>query len=384
MATTSESLNAAGGVDAPRALSFTILVRGFDGGGAQRDAVLLAGGLADLGCETTILTLQPEGPLRDLVGRGVKIESAGVRQLRSALAAFRGYFAARGPGHVVMSSEAAQNVVAAFAHASLPSARRCRLLLREVASPSIARRTDPYRQNRLAYRVAPLAYRLADRVVTLTHGAAEDLVTGFRIPREQIAVMSSNAVLDAKTIGRLDAFDGEQGREAGLIAMIGRLSPEKDHAAAIEAMALLPRSVGARLVIVGEGELRPLLTQRIAALGLGDRVRLIGYDADPFKWLMQAELCLSTSQFEGLGNVIIEALACGTPVIATDCPFGPREILEGGRFGRLVPVGDSALIAEAISQTLGVTVDRQPLRSRSSHFTAAAAAQNLMNIASEL
>ncbi|UIY28919.1 glycosyltransferase [Neorhizobium galegae] len=108
----------------------------------------------------------------------------------------------------------------------------------------------------------------------------------------------------------------------------------------------------ARLTIVGEGDERGNLEALIEALNLSQDVSLPGHNPDPLSILSQASLFVSSSSHEGLGNALIEAMACGVPVVATDAPYGPREILQGGRLGRLVPVGDATALAQAMAMTL--------------------------------
>lgn len=357
-----------------------VLVRAMDGGGAQRDAILLANALAARGWPVTVVSLNARGPLRDLVAPAVDIEELSASSLKLALPAFRRAFARLGPATAVLSSEAAQNVVAYFAAASLPRAARPRLLLREVTSPSAARALDPYLQNRLAYRLVGMAYSRCDRAITLTEGAKNDLTANFGVPVANIEVMRANAVIDPATESRLAATQVEAGRLAGLIVSIGRLSVEKDQLTLVEAMARLPGGLNARLVLVGDGPLRARIEQAIKRLGLGARITLAGFDRDPFSWLLRAELAVCCSLFEGLGNAIIEALACGTPVVSTDCPFGPREILDGGRFGGLVPVGDPGALATAIQASLGHKPERKTLQARASNYTAGAAAMEFERI----
>jgi glycosyltransferase involved in cell wall biosynthesis/peptidoglycan/xylan/chitin deacetylase (PgdA/CDA1 family) len=371
----STALNSGSVLDAAAAAAacdIAVFIRALEGGGAQRDAVLLANALAERGAAVVVLTLLPDGPLATLVSPAVPVIHVRASSLRACLPALRATILRLAP-QVVLSSEAAQNVMTALTFATLPQSTRPRLILREVTSPSHARLHDPYVQNRLAYRVMGAACRRADCVLTLTQGARTDLVDNFAVPAERISVIGSNAVIDPATLARLAAFDGEAGRETGLIVAVGRLSPEKDHLTLIEAMAKLPASV--RLAIVGEGPMRPALEARIADLQLGDRVHLAGFTPDPFAWHMRAALSVTSSRFEGLGNAIIEALACGTPVVSTDCPYGPREILANGTFGRLVPVGDATAMAQAIIAGLAEAPDRHALRARAGLYTAAAAAK---------
>jgi glycosyltransferase involved in cell wall biosynthesis len=352
------------------------------GGGATRDATLLANALADRGQRISLLTLSGSGHVKLRISAGVPIVRVQAQKLRSAVPALRATLLAEAPD-VLLSSEAAQNIIAYLAVRSMPPARRPKLILREVASPSVALRRDAYLQNRLAYRVIGPVYRRADKVITLTDGARDDLVANFGVPFERIFVMRSNAVIDDETVERLAGWDGESGREPGLIVSIGRLSPEKDHLALVRAFSQI-RTPGARLVLVGEGPLRPQIEALIASLGIKDRVQLTGQVSDPFEWLMRASLSVTSSWFEGLGNALIEALACGTPVVSTDCPHGPREILAGGEFGTLVPVGDVAAMAAAIDKALNQPVDRNRLRKRVSHYQSKSAAAEFVRLLNQL
>jgi glycosyltransferase involved in cell wall biosynthesis len=185
--------------------------------------------------------------------------------------------------------------------------------------------------------------------------------------------MSSNAVIDAP----LDTPD--MAREAGLIVSVGRLSPEKDHATLIRTFAKLGRA-DLRLEIAGEGPMREPLQALVYELSLEDRVKLPGYVTDPFSVFGRAQLAVSSSLYEGFGNAIVEALACGTPVVATDCPYGPREILADGRHGTLVPVGDADALANAITQAMTATPDRAALRARAAMHTVTRAADALLGI----
>lgn len=223
------------------------------------------------------------------------------------------------------------------------------MMLREVGSPSIAQYRDPYRQNRIAYRFLRRLYRYADRVVTLTDGARRDLVRNFSVPDAIISVMLTNAVIPPRTAQRIAAWDGESGRESDLIVCVGRLSPEKDQRTLIRAMSLLPLERRWRLAIVGEGAEHDTLVDLVRRSGLADRIVFSGYVADPFDWMMRARVAVCSSVYEGHGNAIIEALAFGTPVVSTDCPYGPSEILQRGRYGALTPVGDGSGPGSAVA-----------------------------------
>jgi glycosyltransferase involved in cell wall biosynthesis len=366
-----------------RPLDVAIFIRAFEGGGAQRDAILLANALSRLGVSVAIVTLQPEGPFAQLVAPEVEVVPLRPRKLRYAFTALRGVLLARRP-RAVLASEAAPNVLTYLAARSLPRATRPHILLREVASPSAARDGDPSLQGRLAYRLIGRVYRAASRVLVLATGARDDLIENFGVPAQKIHVMRSNAVIDPATEARLSKTAFEHPRERGLIVWVGRLSPEKDPLLAVEALSLLPASTGAHLRFVGDGTMKTAILARAAELGVADRVATAGHVSDPFQSLLAAELALCTSRFEGFGNAIVEALACGTPVVATDCPWGPREILQSGRYGKLVPIGDATGLAAAIVQTLDSPPDRAVLRERASRYTTDIAAREFIDVLDKL
>jgi glycosyltransferase involved in cell wall biosynthesis len=358
-----------GPASAPRIAFF---IRALKGGGAQRDTILLANEIAARGGRVDLLTLVPDGPLRALVSQQVSIVPVGGGKLRAAVPGLRRALIARRP-NALISAEAAPNLIALTAARLVPWNIRPRIVLREVASASVAARLDPYRQNRIAYRILRFAYRFADVVVTLTEGARRDLAKNFRVPEAKLARMTANAVIDAAVLAT-----PEGKREPGLIVSVGRLSPEKDHATLIRAFARLDRSM--RLEIAGDGPMRGALQSLIRELGLTGRVRLSGFVTDPFPVFRRAALAVSCSRYEGFGNAIVEALACGTPVVATDCPYGPREILADGRYGLLVPVGDADALARAIGQAMATRPDRAALRARAATHTVARAADALLGI----
>ncbi|HEY2227319.1 MAG TPA: glycosyltransferase [Xanthobacteraceae bacterium] len=331
----------------------------------------------------TILVLRDQGSLRDLLDPGIRVMPVAGQRLRYAIPGLRRAIRAIAPRFVV-SSESGLNLCSLVAVRTLSRRDRPQLLLREVGSPSIAQYHDPYRQNRFAYRILRHLYRHADRIIMLTDSARRDLAQNFSVPQRSMAVMRANAVIPPAMVERIARWDGEAGREGGLIVCVGRLSPEKDHRTLLRAMSLLPPQRSWRLAIVGEGPERPALEACVRQLGLAQRVTFTGYVADPFAWMMRARLAICSSVYEGLCNAIIEALACGTPVVSTDCPYGPREILQDGRYGTLTPVGDEAALAAAIEAALDQVVDRHFLMTRGLNYTADSAATKFLEIVADL
>lgn len=360
-----------------------VLIRAFDGGGAQRDMVLLCNALAAKGVAPTILTLLGDGRLRPLLEPSVRVVELPGGKLRYALPGLRRTIRLLAPA-IVVSSEAALNLCALIAVHTLPRRGRPKLVLREVSSPSVAERGDPYLQNRIAYRLLRWLYRRADRIVALTEGDRHDLIRIFSVPEDIISVMTTNAVIAPATVRRLSQWDGETGRERDLIVCVARLSPEKDHRTLLRAMTLLPPQRPWRLAIIGDGPEREPLEEFVRANGLSGRVAFTGYSADPIGWLMRGRVAVLSSAHEGLPGVLMEALACGTAIVATDCSYGPRDILQNGRYGTLTPVGDAPAMAAAIATALDEDPDRRALMARGLDYTADKAADRFLEILADV
>jgi glycosyltransferase involved in cell wall biosynthesis len=231
------------------------------------------------------------------------------------------------------------------------------------------------RAHRLGLRAsASLGYRLASARVGVSRGVADDMAMLSRLPPSRFAVVHNPAAIGNLGAGphvRPDALRDVRGQ---VVLSVGTLKPVKRHDLLLRAFAALPAGVGATLCIVGEGPERAALERQVEALGLSGRVLLPGFVADPAPWYASADLFVLSSDYEGFGNVLVEALEHGVPVVSTDCPSGPREILDDGRFGTLVPPGDEQALAWAIRESLDARHDRDALRLRAGEFSADKAA----------
>ena len=240
---------------------------------------------------------------------------------------------------------------------------------------------SPERRGKRRWRlVQPLAQRLypgADAIVAVSDGMADDLACTARLPRSTITTVYNPVV--SETLfeqAREDvAHPWFASGEPPVILGVGRLAPEKDFPTLLRAFARLRQQREARLVILGEGKGRPALERLARELGIADAVDMPGFVANPFAYMARASLFVLSSVFEGLPGALIEALACGCPVVSTDCPSGPAEILENGRWGPLVPMGDDAALAEAMLATLAAPLPRARLRERGAFFSVERAAE---------
>lgn len=154
-----------------------------------------------------------------------------------------------------------------------------------------------------------------------------------------------------------------------VILGVGRLSLQKDFPTLIRAFTIVRKQLPARLMILGEGEERPQIEAMIKELGLASEVALPGFVSNPYAFMSRAAVFVLSSVYEGLPTVLIEAMAVGTPVVSTDCPSGPREILGFGKYGMLVPVRDFEALANAIVTTLSDQTDVEGLRQQAQKFS---------------
>jgi glycosyltransferase involved in cell wall biosynthesis len=203
-------------------------------------------------------------------------------------------------------------------------------------------------------------YRRADRIIALSRGVKADLCSIDPGLAANITVIHNACVDD-----RLQAPDPEADAKVPsasrpVLVAAGRLTYQKGFPDLLEAMALLRKTHDAELWILGEGPDRTALEAQIAQLGLGSCVKLLGFQSAPQAFFKKATLFVLSSLYEGFGNVVVEALGCGTPVVSTDCPHGPSEIIQDGVNGLLTPVGDPNALAAAMKRVL----DDPALRSR--------------------
>jgi glycosyltransferase involved in cell wall biosynthesis len=211
-------------------------------------------------------------------------------------------------------------------------------------------------------------------VVGVAGGVADTLARCTLLSRKAIAVAYNPVVTDdIFTKAAAPVSHPFLGAGIPVVLGIGKLSPQKDFTTFLEAIALANGKQNLRAIILGEGIERQMLEARRTALGLDGIVDLPGFATNPYGYIAATNLFVLSSRWEGLPTVVIEALALGANIVSTDCPSGPREILGDDRFGRLVPVGDAAALADAILAALAAPKDADAARARGQDFTLAAA-----------
>lgn len=322
------------------------------GGGAERVMLLLAGGLVERGFETTVVVGKAEGAYSSKVPQGVRVVELGNPHTSRCILPLAKY----------LRNEKPDVLISALDHANLAAllARRLsrtptRVIPTVHNSHSETKRHSSGIRNWALHRMIRRCYRWADAIVTVSHGTADDIVQHSGVPRELVRVIYNPVISDSIRESSLEPVDhpwfGPDQQK--VVVAIGSLSAPKDFPTLLKAFALLRKNhCDVKLLILGEGEGRNNLEKMVRELELTDVVELPGFVKNPFAYLARSSLLVMSSAWEALPTVLIEALALGVPIVSTDCKNGPSEILEGGKYGRLVPIKNPAALAEAMGKTL--------------------------------
>ena len=350
------SKSAAGSVPSRDGVAFVL--KDLRGGGAERMVLRLAAGVAEAGASVDLVVYAARGELLELVGPPVRLVDLGTgRASRSVLSLAR-YLHRKRPA--VMYSTL-RHTIASVALARRLSGLQVGFIARESNHLPTELTTPRTLRDGAFARAVHWAYRSSDLVTAVSNGVADQLraFLGRDAPPVETRY---NPVIGARLRGGARAparhrwLRGDQHRP--VIVAAGRLVPQKDHRTLIRAFARVRGLVPARLIIFGDGPERGALQDLVAELGLTGEVDLPGFEADLIPELAAASAFALSSSWEGLPGALIEALACGLPVVSTDCPSGPSEILQCGRWGRLVPVGDGEALADALVDALEGRVPR--------------------------
>ena len=325
------------------------------GGGVERVGLEIIRQFIRRGIAVDLIVTRSGGEMWNSIPAGArvvnlkawKIESNSLGVLTSLPALVR-YLKRRRPA-VLISTLGAGNVVSLITKKYF--LRDLKLIARHENCFSLQRK---HAKIGIYYRLLKWLFPVADSVVAISKDAAEDLRNCVPLAAESITYVP-NPVVTATLL--------EQARiplkhtwlddpTVPVIIACGRLVLQKDFPTLLKAFADLKRSRNARLIILGRGPDKPQLVNLAHELGIQTDVEFAGFQSNPFSYIAQSQVFVLSSLFEGLPTVLIEALACGTPVVATDCLAGPREILEGGKWGALTPVGDWKAMSKAIQETL--------------------------------
>lgn len=339
------------------------------GGGAERMTLTLIAELIARGARTTLLLGRAEGALSDQVPAGCETLVFTGGRTAAHLPQLVRFLRRRRPD-VLLSGINHNNLVAMAAKLAAGSSTRLLVCLHNALS------AESGSQAPLGYRVLPYLYRAlakgADRFVAVSAGVADDMAAVTGVRRDRIEVIWNPAV-DAGFAARAAAPADHPwfGEPVPVFVTAGRLTEQKDHATLLRALRVRLAHGPARLLILGEGPARAGLEALAAELGVAPHVAFLGFVANPLPYMRQAAAFVLSSRYEGFGLVLAEAMGCGAPVVSTDCPHGPSEILAGGAFGVLTPVADAEALGLAMAGDLRARFPAAALRARAAEFSSA-------------
>jgi glycosyltransferase involved in cell wall biosynthesis len=320
-------------------------------GGIQRSFVRLAQALRERGHQVTLLIGHNQGPLGELISDFEQLVLADALAPRKSLRHLIRYMRQHRPDAILAGDESASATLALAKKLSFTPTR-----VVVCTQTSLTRKYGAVVEPRIRLRGKLLRffYPLADRLVAVSEGTCDDVAAFTGVSRERVK-LAYNPVIGPELRSR--ATEEWANRPFAdspdpVAIAVGRLTRQKDYFTLLDALRLVNDQRPANLVIYGEGEDRAGLEARIAELGLSDRVRLPGNILNPYPAMREADLYVMSSQWEGLPTVLVEALYLGTPIVSTDCEYGPMEILENGKWGRLVPQENPARLAEAMLAAL--------------------------------
>ncbi|MDQ3078042.1 MAG: glycosyltransferase [Pseudomonadota bacterium] len=349
------------------------LIPDLRGGGAERVAVNLIRHLVGRGHEVDLVVMARSGELLDLVPPEVRVFDLEAGRVRNAIWPLVAYLRERRPAGLQVSMWPITVV-------AIVAAKVARVVTRVVVSDhsNLSRQYGGSRTAMAALRASiRLFYPRATARVAVSSGCADDLARLSRIARAQFEVIHNPvdappAGADASSVAQ--AWPGPGAR----ILAVGNLMQVKNHALLIRAFAELVKTHPAALMILGEGERRESLEKLTGDLVVAEHVAMPGFVTDPAPYYAAADLFVLSSDYEGFGNVIVEALHAGLPVVSTDCPSGPAEILEPGKHGTLVPCGDPERLAAAMAEALDGVTDCEAQKKRARDFSMEVAADRYL------
>ena len=338
-----------------------ILIPSLEKGGIERSMSRLSRGLLDSGWDVSIISEKPSKESISYFDERVKLLSLGssfINQnsniifsiFKNILYYFKikKYIKKYSPDVLL----AVKNIpVSIFLKIILKN--KFKLIIREAVNPKYSSITQRTLLSRIfVNNLKKLLYPKADNIIAISEGVKQSLVKNFNLDSSKIQTIY-NPSADEKILSLAkEDIDRDLISNRPLIVSIGRLTKQKNHITLLKAFNKIHSNIDCNLYIIGEGSERRNLEKFIKNNNIDDKVKLLGYQNNPWKFLSKSNLFVLPSIWEGFGNVIVESMLIGIPVISSDCPSGPREILNNGKSGKLFQVGDYNHLANIIKETI--------------------------------
>ncbi|MGG2954222.1 glycosyltransferase [Geobacillus stearothermophilus] len=346
-----------------------IFLPSLHGGGAERVMLNLAHGLYEEGYRVDIILSKAEGSYLKQLSKDINLLDLNCKRVLHSLVPLMKYLKNNRPP-ILLSALGHANLVALWAVELAKTSTK--VIVTEHSTLSISIKNSKNLKSKFIPFLMKKFYRKALSIVTVSKGVAEDLIKNLNIPKEKVKVIY-NPIVTEKLIA-LSYEDVEhpwmKNNERPIILAAGRLTAAKDYPTMIKSFRKIRNKINAKLIILGEGEQRKKIEELAENLGIRCDIDIVGFVENPYAYMRKADIFLLTSKWEGFGNVLVEAMACGTPVVATDCPNGPREILEDGKYGVLVPPGNVDALTEAVLNHFlqPSNINKEKLLSRANDF----------------
>nr|WP_294566103.1 glycosyltransferase [uncultured Rhodopila sp.] len=362
-----------------RAMSVAIYLHDLSGGGVERQSLIIAEEFRRHGVDVTLVVHQLRGELLDQVPAGLRVIDLASSRTLQDVPRLAGFLRREEPD-ILVSNVDLNNVAALLAKGVAFSSTKIVICQHNPMSAGYLRSEN------WLYRYVGLSYKLLgpliDRAVAVSSGVAEELIDLASVPRDRVFTIN-NPVVGPDFQERCDEDIGHpwfNQPNRPVFVTAGRMVAQKDHEAMLHALAIHRRTMDSRLIILGTGPLRDHLGSVAERLGLTDAVDFAGFHPNTLPFFRQADAFLLSSRAEGFGNVVVEAMGCGTPVISTRCEHGPKEILEHGRYGVLVEPRNPEALAVAMNgvATMRERFPAELLRQRANEFSYAACASRYM------
>lgn len=322
---------------------------GLGGGGLERVFLNLAAGFIDAGMMVDLVVVNKKGSLIDQIHPLVNVVSLNSQRMLTTLPALCQYLTKEAPD-VALTGLSPTHAMMSVAKGITGVKTR---LFGSIHS-TYPFDGEPTLKLILQQKIELASYAGAEKIIMVSHGVSKVLIENRNIPFEKVAVIY-NPVL-AKDFNDLMNQEIDHpffaSGQPPVILSVGRLTKAKDYETLIKAFALVLPQKAVRLIILGEGDERSVLEDLIRRYQLMNEVSLPGFVRNPYPYMKKSRLFVLSSSWEGFGNVLVEALACGCQVISTNCHSGPSEILRNGQYGKLIPVGDVEIMADAILESL--------------------------------
>jgi glycosyltransferase involved in cell wall biosynthesis len=344
-------------------LEISVFVYSFAGGGAEKMMMKISNELHHRGHNIELIVAKSKGPMKSCLNNNIDINYINGRNSFDTILSLYNY-----------TREANMDVL--FSTLEIPNISSVLTAKILYSTPVVLRCANIYsnRERSGKYKIIPLLKRLtypkSDSIISISNGVFIDISQTVRDIPEGSSIIHNPAYDSSINKKCRDPVDHDWLNDDNkkVIISVGNLKPQKDYPTMLRCISELQDKSEMYLVILGKGKQKENLMKLADELGIQDRISFEGFVNNPYSYMSKADVFALSSEWEGFGNVIVEAMACGTPVVCTDCPGGASEILNDGKYGSLVPVGDEEALASAIWEMLNNPTDSSTLKSRAKDF----------------